>query len=276
MTDPPDLTLDPQWTQRILCRFLETEVKRTGRTRVVVGVSGGLDSAVAATLAVEALGRANVRALVMPHRTSQKESRIHAELLIGRLGIVAEAIDISAMTDAFLASTPAPGKLRLGNAMARMRMLLLYDRSAAFEALVLGTSNKTEILLGYGTIHGDLASAVNPLGDLYKTQVRQLAVHLRVPAPIRKKAPSADLWPDQSDEQDLGFTYEQVDRLLALLVDARVRPETAVRCGFPRRMVDSVCGRIVRSQFKRKLPVVAKVSTRSVGWDFRYPRDWKS
>jgi NAD+ synthase len=276
VTDPSDLAIDPEWTERILCRFVAAEVRRTGRARVVVGLSGGLDSAVAATLAVEALGRDNVLALVLPHRASSPASRAHAELLIGRLGIVAEAIDISAMTDAFLASTQAPGKLRLGNAMARMRMILLYDRSAAWDALVLGTSNKTEILLGYGTIHGDLASALNPLGDLYKTQVRQLAAHLRIPAPIRKKAPSADLWPDQSDEQDLGFTYENVDRLLALLVDARVRPETAVRSGFPRRMVQAICGRIVRSQFKRKLPVVAKVSTRSVGWDFRYPRDWKS
>ena len=153
-------------------------------------------------------------------------------------------------------------------------MIVLYDRSASLGALVLGTSNKTEVLLGYGTLYGDMASAINPIGDLYKTQVRRLARHLKVPRAIVEKPPSADLWPDQSDETELGFSYDEVDRLLSLLVDARVRPARAVELGFDRDTVERVRRLIVRSQFKRRMPVIAKVSTRSVGWDFRYPRDW--
>jgi NAD+ synthase len=243
---------------------------------VVVGLSGGLDSSVAAHLAVRALGPGSVHGLVMPYRSSHPDSERHAELLVGSLGIVAERIEITPMADAFVASSGRVDRTRMGNAMARIRMILLYDRSAEHEALVLGTSNKTELLLGYGTLHGDLASAINPLGDLYKTQVQALAAGLGVPGVIRRKPPSADLWPGQSDESDLGFAYEAVDRLLALLVDARVSRRTAVAAGFAPALVDEVTRRVVRTHFKRRLPVVAKLSTRSIGWDFRYPRDWKS
>jgi NAD+ synthase len=271
-----DLAVDPALTARILTGFVHDEVTRTGRRRVVVGLSGGLDSAVAATIAARALGAGGVFALVLPHRASDPASARDAEAVVGRLGILAERIDISPMVDAFAAATPDPDRIRRGNLMARVRMTLLFDRSAQMDALVLGTSNKTELLLGYGTLHGDLASALNPLGDLYKTQVRQLATHLRVPASIRKKPPTADLWAGQSDEAELGFTYDEVDRLLALLVDARVSRATAIAAGFKARLVDDVTRRIVRSQFKRRLPIIAKVSTRSVGWDFRYPRDWRT
>jgi NAD+ synthase len=155
-------------------------------------------------------------------------------------------------------------------------MIVLFDQSADLDALVLGTSNKTELLLGYGTLHGDLASAINPIGDLYKTQLRALARHLDVPRSIQDKPPSADLWPDQSDEEELGFSYDEVDRLLALLVDARVGRDEVIRRGFSAEMVERVTHLIVRSQFKRMPPVIAKVSSRSIGWDFRYPRDWLS
>lgn len=272
----PELGIDAALTEKILTGFVRAEVERTGRERVVVGLSGGLDSAVSAYLAARALGRHAVTAILLPYRASHPDSARHAEQVVGALGILAERIDISPLVDGFVRTTGEVDRLRLGNVMARMRMVMLYDRSAALEALVLGTSNKTELLLGYGTIHGDLASAINPLGDLYKTQVRELARHLEVPAAIRRKPPSADLWPDQTDEGDLGTSYERVDRLLALLVDARASVETAVAAGFPRPLVDQVMRRVVRSQFKRRLPVVAKVSTRSIGWDFRYPRDWKS
>jgi NAD+ synthase len=196
--------------------------------------------------------------------------------MLGTLGIVGEKIDITPMVDAFAQASGASDPLRLGNIMARVRMIVLYDRSAADRGLVLGTSNKTELLLGYGTLHGDMASALNPIGDLYKTQVRALAGHLGIPAAIRRKAPSADLWPAQSDEADLGFSYDEVDRLLALLIDARMSRASVLRAGFSPALVDRVTGMVVRSQFKRRPPVIAKVSTRSIGWDFRYPRDWRT
>ena len=275
MTDG-DLTIDASWTERILERFIASEVRRTGRHRIVVGLSGGIDSAVAACLAVRALGSAQVTCLSMPYRTSSPDSLRDAQELAERLGTPHQALDITPMIDAFDAIRPGADRVRLGNAMARARMVLLFDTSAALDALVLGTSNKTELLLGYGTLHGDMASAINPLGDLYKTQVRALAEHLDVPERIRGKQPSADLWPEQSDEDELGYTYDEIDRLLALLVDARVTGEEAVARGFPPQLVEWVASRMVRSQFKRMTPIIAKVSARSIGWDFRYPRDWLS
>jgi NAD+ synthase len=278
MTRPgeAELAIDPAATCRILEGFLVSEVGRTGRSRVVLGLSGGLDSAVAATLAVRALGPGSVHPLLLPHRISSPASVRHAESMVGMLGVVAEKVDITPMVDAFLGASGPVSPLRLGNVMSRVRMTLLYDRSASLDALVLGTSNKTELLLGYGTLHGDLASALNPLGDLYKTQVRALAAHLRVPAAVRRKPPSADLCADQSDEVDLGFSYDDADRILALAVDGRMSRRAVIEAGFRPPLVDRVLRRVVRSQFKRRPPVIAKVSTRSIGWDFRYPRDWKS
>ncbi len=278
-SEPPggvDLAIDAAWTARILTAFLRDEISRTGLGRAVVGLSGGLDSAVTAYLLARALGPGAVRAILMPHRASSPGSLRDARRVVAALGIASEEVDISGMVDGFERVTGEVDRLRLGNVMARCRMIVLYDRSARDRALVVGTSNKTELLLGYGTLYGDMASAVNPIGDLYKTQVRQLARHLGVPAAILRKRPSADLWPDQTDEDELGFHYEEVDRVLTLLVDRRVSLRTAVRRGFDRRLVRRVDGLVVRSQFKRRLPVVAKVSTRSIGWDFRYPRDWRS
>jgi len=270
------LDLDPDWTERLLVGFLRSEIGRAGIDRAVIGLSGGLDSAVSAHLAARALGAERVHAVLMPYRTSSPASLADARAVVEQLGIASETVDISAMVDGFerCAGGPDVDRLRLGNVMARCRMIVLYDRSAALRALVVGTSNKTEILLGYGTLFGDLASAVNPIGDLYKTQVRALARHLGVPGAILDKPPSADLWPDQADEDELGFTYERADRVLALLVDARISPATLVAAGHPDEFVRRILERVRRSQFKRALPVIAKVSPRSIGWDFRYPRDW--
>jgi len=272
----PDLAVDVAATLQILEGFLKTEVERTGLHRVVLGLSGGIDSALAAYLAVRALGPSGVVGVLMPYRTSSPSSVRDAEAVVGALGIVAERFEISELVDVFATKAGTIGPRRLGNVMARVRMLVLYDRSVEHDALVLGTSNKTELLLGYGTIHGDLASALNPLGDLYKTQVRELSRALSVPKSILDKPPSADLWPEQTDEADLGVTYDEVDRILALLVDARVSPGTIVAKGFRRETVSRVQRLIIRSQFKRRMPLIAKVSTRSIGWDFRYPRDWKT
>jgi NAD+ synthase len=272
----PDLAIDVAATLQILEGFIKTEVKRTGLHRVVLGLSGGIDSALAAYLAVRALGPSGVVGVLMPYRTSSASSVKDAEAVVGALGIVAERFEISELVDVFAAKAGNIGARRLGNVMARVRMLVLYDRSVEHDALVLGTSNKTELLLGYGTIHGDLASALNPLGDLYKTQVRELSRALAVPKAILDKAPSADLWPEQTDEADLGVSYDEVDRILALLVDARVSPGTIVGKGFRRETVLRIQKLLMRSQFKRRMPLIAKVSTRSIGWDFRYPRDWKT
>jgi NAD+ synthase len=272
----PSLEIDPEATARILEGFLRSEVTRTGRRAVVLGLSGGIDSAVACALAARALGREAVHPVILPHRDSDPSSERDAETLLGSLGVAAERVDITPMVDAFLAAAGPADPVRLGNVMARARMIVLYDRSALRRALVLGTSNKTELLLGYGTLHGDLASALNPLGDLYKTQVRALATWLRLPLRVLRKKPSADLWPGQSDEEELGFSYDEVDRLLHLRVDARVSRETAIAAGFSPAIVDRVDRLVTRSQFKRRLPLIAKVSTRSIGWDFRYPRDWRT
>jgi len=239
-----------------------------------LGLSGGIDSALAATLAVRALGPEHVHAVVMPFRTSDPRSRRDAEAAARKLRLRLEVVDISPMVDGFIAAAGDPGASRLGNVMARARMIVLYDRSQQRGGLVLGTSNKTELLLGYGTLHGDMASALNPLGDLYKTQVRDLSRLLGVPRSILLKPPSADLWPDQTDEGDLGFSYDEVDRVLALFVDARMTPASIAALGFSRRLVDRVARLVVRSQFKRRQPLIAKVSTRTIDRDFRYARDW--
>ncbi len=265
------LSIDPGRVTSILTSFLRSE---SGRTRLVVGLSGGLDSSVAASLAVRAQGPELVLGVLMPYRSSSADSLRHARLLARRLEIDTEEIDITPMVDAYFASAPRASRRRRGNKMSRERMSILYDLSQARRALVVGTSNKTELLLGYGTLHGDLASALNPIGDLYKTQVRQLAAYLKVPKPIRDKPPSADLWPGQTDEQDLGLAYAEADRLLYWMFDRRTPEKELLESGFPRRTIRRIRERVRRSQFKRRMPLVAKVSLRTVGIDFRYPRDW--
>ena len=275
-TPVESLAIDTGVAHRILVDFLRDEIGRTGLSRAVVGLSGGIDSALACALAAEALGPQNVLAVRMPYATSSPESLAHAQLVIDQAGVQSETFEITDMVRPLIAGLPAGQEKRAGNAMARARMIVLYDRSAGFGGLVVGTGNKTEILLGYSTLFGDSASALNPLGDLYKTQVRQLARHMHLPAPIIEKAPSADLWVGQTDEGKLGFTYERVDQLLYLLVDQRYRPEECAAAGFEPEFVKQVIGQMRRNQFKRMLPIIAKLSNRTVGYDFLYLRDWGS
>jgi NAD+ synthase len=190
------------------------------------------------------------------------------------LGVQLQTIEITPMVQPLIDRDPQMSNVRKGNLMARARMIVLYDQSEAFKGLVLGTSNKTEILLGYTTIWGDMAAALNPLGDLYKTQLRQLARAMELPQAVLDKPPSADLWPGQTDEAELGLTYEEVDKLLYLLVDRRYSPQDCMDEGFAPGFVDSVMGRIRRSQFKRMMPLIAKLSNRTIGYDFLYLRDW--
>ena len=269
-----DLRLEGETVRKILTGFVDNEVRKAGFERVVVGISGGVDSALSAFLAAEALGPQNVWAILMPYRTSSSESVEHARLVVNTLGVHSLTVDITPMVDAYFAGFPDADHMRRGNKMARERMTILFDHSARLGGLVLGTSNKTELLLGYGTLHGDMASAINPLGDLYKTQVRQLARHLKVPTVIVEKQPSADLWAGQTDEAELGFTYEEVDKVLYLLVDQRYEVADLVAEGFDEKFVRAVYHKVQASQYKRRLPVIAKVSARTIDRDFRYPRDW--
>jgi len=270
----PDLSIHPGLAREILTGFLHTEITRAGFRKAVIGLSGGIDSALACYLAAEALGPQNVLAVRMPYRTSSPESLEHAQLVIDALGVQSLTVPITAMVEPLFARFPGMDNLRKGNIMARTRMIVLYDQSSAFRGLVVGTGNKTEILLGYSTLYGDSACALNPIGDLYKTQVRQLADALGVPRPILQKAPSADLWVGQTDEDELGFTYEQADQLLYLLVDQRYSPQDCIRAGFEPDFVSAVVERVRRNHFKRILPPIAKVSNRTIGYDFLYLRDW--
>lgn len=269
-----DLTINTNVARQILTGFIKSEVSRVGFARAIVNLSGGLDSALSCALAAEALGPENVLALRLPYRTSSIDSLEHAQLVIDKFKVQSGTIDITEMVDPLIEHDPEMSNTRKGNIMARSRMIVLYDQSEAFKALPIGTSNKTEILLGYSTMWGDMASAINPIGDLYKTQVRQLSRALGIPSLIVEKPPSADLWVGQTDEGELGFTYEQVDKLLFLLVDQRYSAQDCIEEGFDEKFVHSVITRVRRNQFKRMMPPIAKVSNRTIGYDFLYLRDW--
>jgi NAD+ synthase len=269
-----DLTINTGLARQILTGFIKSEITRMGFQRAVIGLSGGIDSALSCILAAEALGARNVLAVRMPYRTSSIDSLEDAQKVIDLTGVHSLTIPITGMADALIERFPEMNAMRRGNIMARLRMVTLYDQSAAFNGLVVGTGNKTEILLGYTTLFGDSACALNPLGDLYKTQVRQLSRDLGLPQSVLDKAPSADLWSGQTDEGELGFTYAEVDQLLYLLVDERFSAAECVEAGFAEPFVSKVVERIRRNQFKRVLPPIAKLNNRTVGYDFLYLRDW--
>ncbi len=271
-----NLHLGCEPARRIIIRFLQDGLRRHGFRRAVIGLSGGLDSSLVVFLAAAALGAENVLAVAMPAGTSSPASLAGAESVAAATGVKLETIPISPMADPYLKSLPAGARVRAGNVLARQRMVVLYDLSARQEALVVGTSNKTELLLGYTTQFGDSACALMPMGDMYKTQVRQLARHMGVPEEIIQRPPSADLWEDQTDEQEMGFTYDAVDRLLCRMVDERIDPDRLLIEGFDPALIRRVRDMVRRSQYKRCTPPIAKISHRTIGIDFRYPRDWDS
>ena len=276
LSDPvfPPLAINPELVRKILVRFIQNEVQKVGFERVVLGLSGGVDSSLVANLASQALGPKNVLAVIMPYKSSDPKSLSDALQVVQQLGINHLEVEITPQIDAYFERFPDADQRRKGNKMARERMTILYDQSSVFRALVIGTSNKTELLLGYGTIYGDMASAINPVGDLYKTQVWQLADAVGVPTAIVQKAPSADLWAGQSDETELGFQYRMIDQFLYYLVDRRYSKEELARLGFEPAFIDDVIHRVRDNQYKRRLPVIAKLSSRTVDQEFRYPRDW--
>ncbi len=268
------LQINPQWVTKVLEVFIKEELYKIGVHKALLGLSGGVDSAVVACLAQRALGAENVHALIMPYRKSNPLSKKHALLQANKISISYDVIDISEPVDSFFKNDKKASSLRQGNKMARERMCFLYDHSSKSGALVLGTSNKTELLLGYGTIFGDMASAINPIGDLYKSQVWDLAEYLGVPKEIVKKEPSADLWQGQTDEEELGYSYLEIDKLLYYLVDERYPDQFIIEAGYKQSTIDDIKQRIQRSQFKRRPPIIAKLSNRTINQDFRYCRDW--
>ena len=268
------LLINTDLAKKILTGFIHSELTRVGFTKAVIGLSGGIDSALSCVLAAEALGPENVLAVRMPYRSSSQDSLDDAQRVIDATGVQSLTIEITQMVDPLFERFPDMDRMGKGNIMARTRMVALFDQSAAFGGLVIGTSNKTEILLGYSTWYGDSACSINPIGDLYKAQVRQLSRAIGVPAEVIDKPPSADLWAGQTDEEELGFTYEDVDKLLYHLVDERFTPEECIEAGFDADFVAAVVRRIQRNQFKRIMPPICKVSNRTIGYDFLYLRDW--
>ncbi len=269
------LDIDLKLTETILVNFLKEEVNKVGFKKVVLGLSGGIDSALVAYLATKAFGAENVLGIMMPYKTSSSESLKHAELVVERLGIRTKKVEITQMVEPYFEMNPDMDSLRKGNRMARERMCILFDYSLKEKALVLGTSNKTELLLGYSTQFGDGASAINPIGDLYKTQVWALSRYLGIPDEIISKKPSADLWEGQTDEDEFGFSYETADKILQLMIDKREKKENILKRGYSSEIVEKIARKIKLSQYKRKLPLIAKISERTIGREFRYPRDWE-
>ena len=277
---PPLPAIEPAQAVDVIIGFIRAQMEQTGFERIVIGLSGGVDSATVAFLCARAVGPDNLLAVRMPYRTSSQTSETDALAVVAALGCRTERVDITPMVDPMLPliehpEEPAGGdvlNVRRGNVMARQRMIVIYDRSAAFDALVAGTSNKTEALLGYGTLFGDMAAAFAPIGDLYKTQLRGVARHLGVPEEILAKPPSADLWPGQTDEGELGRSYDLLDRALFALVDRRWTVDRCVAAGLDGDLVAWVARRVAQMEFKRQLPPVAKVSLRTPGIDHLYQR----
>jgi NAD+ synthase len=261
------------FVEKVLCSFIRQELHKFGFRKGIVGLSGGLDSSVCAALGARALGGKNILGMILPYKDTFGKDVEDALALARKLGIRTRLLDISPMVDAYFSRVPTKDRVRIGNKMARERMSILYDHSVREKALILGTSNKTELLLGYGTIHGDMACAINPLGDLYKTQVRTLGAYLRLPARILKKTPTAGLWPGQTDEGEIGLSYSEIDAILYELVDERRPAKEVVAAGFGKEAVDKIEALVVNSEFKRKMPPIAKISSRTVGHDFLYSYD---
>jgi NAD+ synthase len=270
---PAELTIGTDAARRIIGEFIRAQLNQAGFDKVLLGLSGGIDSALVAYLAAEAIGPENVLAILMPYKTSSPESRGDAETIVDDLGLPHELVDISAIVDGYFDDSRADATpLRRGNFMARARMSVLYDHSVTWGGLVIGTGNKTETLIGYSTLWGDSASAFNPIGDLYKSQVRQLSAAIGVPDAVITKAPSADLWPGQTDEAEVGFSYAEVDRILYRLVDRRLSLDEVVADGFERELVERIDRMVAGSEFKRQVPPIAKIGPRTAGIDYLYPR----
>ncbi len=279
---PDELAIDTDVARRVISGFIRGQLRQAGFERCVLGLSGGIDSGLVAYLVAEAIGPDQLLCVLLPYRTSSPASRADAEAIVADVGCPSDLVEITAMVDGYFGSDGKAGAggmgvrdaapLRRGNFMARARMAVLYDRSVTFGGLVVGTGNKTESLIGYTTLFGDNACAFNPIGDLYKSQVRQMAAAIGVPSQVIAKAPSADLWPDQTDEGEGAFSYPLLDRILYWRIDRRRSTEELVAMGFERPLVERVERLVATSEFKRQVPPVAKLGPRTAGVDYLYPR----
>jgi NAD+ synthase len=269
---PEELAIDTGIARRVIGEFIRGQLRQAGFERALIGLSGGIDSALVAYLVADALGPGRLLCVLMPYRTSSPASRADAEAVVAALGCASDLVDVSPIVDGYFGDGSEASPLRRGNFMARARMSVLYDHSVTWGGLVVGTGNKTETLIGYTTLFGDSACAFNPIGDLYKSQVRQLAAALGVPEAIIRKAPSADLWPGQTDEDEAGFRYHELDRLLYWLIDKRRSHEELVELGFESATIDRVERLVASSEFKRQMPPIAKLGPRTAGIDYLYPR----
>lgn len=242
-----------------LVEFLRENFKKAGFSKAVLGLSGGIDSALVAYLLRDALGKENILAIMMPYKSSNPDSLNHAELVIEDLKINSKTIEITDMIDAYFKNEKEASSLRMGNKMARERMSILFDYSSKENALVVGTSNKTEIYLGYSTQFGDSAYALNPIGDLYKTNIWDLSRYLKIPNELIEKKPSADLWEGQTDEQEMGLTYKEADQVLYRMLEENKTVEEVLGEGFNKDLVDNIVRRMNRSEYKRRMPLIAKI-----------------
>ena len=242
-----------------LVKFLRENFKKAGFSKAVLGLSGGIDSALVAYLLRDALGKENVLAIMMPYKSSNPDSLNHAKLVVEDLKINAKSIEITDMIDAYFKNEKEASSLRMGNKMARERMSILFDYSSKENALVVGTSNKTEIYLGYSTQFGDSACALNPIGDLYKTNIWDLSRYLKIPNELIEKKPSADLWEGQTDEQEMGLTYKEADQVLYRMLEENKTVEEVLAEGFNKDLVDNILRRMNRSEYKRRMPLIAKI-----------------
>jgi NAD+ synthase len=269
---PAELAIDTDVARRVIGEFIRGQLRQAGFERAVLGLSGGIDSGLVAYLVAEAIGADKLLCVLMPYTTSSPASQADAEEVVERIGCASEVVGIGPIVDGLYGADSDASPLRRGNFMARARMAVLYDRSVTFEGLVVGTGNKTESLIGYTTVFGDSACAFNPIGDLYKSQVRQVAAAIGVPDQIITKAPSADLWPGQTDEIEAGFTYPELDRLLFWRIDKRRSVDEVVALGFEREFVERVDRMVAAAEFKRQVPPIAKLGPRTAGVDYLYPR----
>jgi NAD+ synthase len=267
------LGIDLARAEKLIGAFIRHTLEKSGFSGVVLGLSGGLDSAVVAALAAREIGPEKVLGLMLPHKISSPESLAHARLVAEKFAIKTKTIDITGMAEGYAEETD---KFRLGNLLARLRMCVVFDQSQATKSIVLGTSNKTEMLVGYTTWWGDMAAGCYPIGDLYKTQVRALARHIGVPEEIISKPPTADLWAGQTDEGELGISYDKLDNLLSMMVEGELDDKTIESQGFLADEIKRVRKIVMKSHFKRVMPPVCKISSRTIGIDFNYLKDWST